>query len=60
MDAWLTKELSHCQFKDKRIEERFKQAVSSMNKNYGKSMPEIFNDWSEVKGAYRLLANRSS
>ncbi|MFN7097363.1 MAG: IS4 family transposase [Gammaproteobacteria bacterium] len=57
MDAWLTEELSYCQFKDQRLETRFKQVVSSMNKNFGKTIPEIFNDWSEVKGAYRFLSN---
>lgn len=59
MDDWLEDELAHSNFKDHRLALRFKKIVSVMNKNYGKSIPEMFNDWSQVKAAYRFLSNDS-
>ncbi len=57
MDKWLSNELAHSKFKDQRLEFRFKQIVCKIHKNYGKSIPEAFNDWGEVKAAYRFLSN---
>lgn len=57
MDEWLEKELAYSNFKDERLTTRFKQIVSTMHQNFGKSIPEIFNDWGEVKAAYRFMSN---
>lgn len=57
MDKWLSKELVHSKFKDQRLDSRFRQIICKIHKNYGKSIPEAFNDWGEVKAAYRFLSN---
>lgn len=31
--------------------------IGTINKNYGKSIPEQFDDWSKIKAAYRFLSN---
>jgi len=54
---WLEKELSICKFKDKRLEKRFKQLMTSINSNQGKSLPQACGSWSEAKATYRFLSN---
>jgi len=57
MCDWLDSELSGCVFKDKRLTDRFKSLVAQMAKGNGKSIPEICNEWSMTKAAYRFLSN---
>jgi len=54
---WLEKELSTCKFKDKRLEKRFKQLMTSINSNQRKSLPQACGSWSEAKATYRFLSN---
>ena len=57
MCEWLDAELSGCVFKDKRLTDRFKSLVNQMAKGNGKSIPEVCNEWSMTKAAYRFLSN---
>ncbi len=57
MDTWLKHEVATNNFKDKRLETRFINMMHCMHQNYGKTIPEMFNDWGEVKAAYRFLSN---
>ena len=57
MESWLDEELSSCGFKDKRLEKRFKTLVATFQGNHGKSIPQIFEEWSATKAVYRFLSN---
>lgn len=54
---WLEKELSECKFKDKRLDKRFKQLMTSIDSNQGKTLPQACGSWSEAKATYRFLSN---
>ena len=57
MEPWLEKELSTCRFKDKRLEKRFKDIVSTLASETGKTIPEVCEQWSTTKAMYRFLSN---
>jgi hypothetical protein len=59
MDTWLKQEVAANNFKGKRLETRFLNIKSCMHQTYAKTIPEMFNDWGEVKAAYRFLSNES-
>lgn len=54
---WLEKELSACNFKDERIEKRFKLLCKQLWKGLGEPIPFACQDWSNIKAAYRFLSN---
>lgn len=54
---WLEKELVDCKFKDKRLGKRFRQLMSSIESNQGKTLPQACGSWSEAKATYRFLSN---
>ena len=57
MESWLSKELSECSFKDRRLGARFEKIVSAISCSSGKSIPQVCEDWSMTKAAYRFLSN---
>lgn len=57
MHSWLRNELKSSEFKDERLKKRFEYIINAINHNYGKSIPQVFDEWSEIKATYRFLSN---
>lgn len=57
MSDWLEAELSGCEFKDKRLGDRFKKIVKALACGSGQSIPEVCEDWALTKSVYRFLSN---
>ena len=57
MSQWSDNEAEHCQFKDKRIGDRFRQILGAVSSLPGESIPQICQNWAETKAAYRFLSN---
>ncbi|OMH62219.1 IS4 family transposase [Leptospira interrogans] len=54
---WVEEEYVSLNLGDKRLDKRLKKIVSMMTKRGGMSLPDIFGNWSETKGAYRFFSN---
>jgi hypothetical protein len=57
-NEWLDQETNECEFKDKRIEKRFKGLLKQMWNGLGESIPYACQDWANTKAAYRFLSNK--
>lgn len=57
MGDWLDAELSGCEFKDKRLGDRFKKIAKALASGSGKSIPQVCEEWAMTKSAYRFLSN---
>lgn len=57
MSQWSDQETEHCQFKDKRIGDRFRQILEAVGALPGESIPQICQNWAETKAVYRFLSN---
>lgn len=57
MTNWLDNELSGCEFKDKRLGNRFKKIIKALSTGSGKSIPQVCEEWAMTKSAYRFLSN---
>ena len=55
--AWTDQELADCDFKDKRLGERFHALLSHLAAKPGESLPLACQDWANTKAAYRFLDN---
>lgn len=55
--TWLESEIDSSQFKDKRLNTRFKSLISQMWRGIGKSIPFACQDWANTKAAYRFFSN---
>ncbi|EMN74374.1 hypothetical protein LEP1GSC102_1503, partial [Leptospira interrogans str. UI 09600] len=55
---WVEEEYVSLNLGDKRLDKRLKKIVSMMSKRGGMSLPDIFGNWSETKGAYRFFQIR--
>ena len=56
-DVWLDRELTKCDFKDKRLGKRFRLLFERLASNPGESIPLACQDWANTKAAYRFLDN---
>ncbi|EMO69205.1 hypothetical protein LEP1GSC132_1621 [Leptospira kirschneri str. 200803703] len=54
---WVEEEYLSLNLGDKRLDQRLKKIVSVMTKRGGTSLPDIFGNWSDTKGAYRFFSN---
>jgi hypothetical protein len=54
---WLDTELSSCEFKDKRLGDRFKKIARALSSGSGKSIPQVCQEWAMTKSAYRFFSN---
>ncbi|EMY16359.1 hypothetical protein LEP1GSC043_2145 [Leptospira weilii str. Ecochallenge] len=54
---WVEEEYLSLNLGDKRLDKRLKKIVSVMTKRGGTSLPDIFGNWSNTKGAYRFFSN---
>jgi hypothetical protein len=57
MDAWIQDELSGCDLKDRRLEERLSKLLGDLSSRIGQGIPMACQDWSATKAAYRFLDN---
>lgn len=57
MNEWLDDELSGCEFKDKRLGERFKKISKALAVGCGHSIPHVCEEWAMTKSVYRFLSN---
>ena len=55
--SWAVEELAKVNFGDKRLDKRFLKVAASQGKSPQLSINASSEDWSCVKGAYRLFAN---
>lgn len=54
---WLEQETEACEFKDKRLNKRFKSLVTQLWNGIGETVPFSCQDWANTKAAYRFLSN---
>src|SRR5436309_3566986 len=45
------------EFGDKRLDRRGKRIIETLAKNSGKSLPQVFCNGSDLRGAYRFFSN---
>jgi len=55
--GWIDHELAGCQFKDERLEKRFRKLLEHLSEGIGESIPMACQDWANTKAAYRFFAN---
>ena len=48
-----------CNFKDKRLKERFRKILEQIWNGIGKTIPFACQDWANTKAAYRFLSNEN-
>ena len=56
---WAQLEFSAVCLGDSRRSERLVQVASSLAERPGASLPQVFSDWAELKGAYRFFSNKA-
>src|SRR4051812_35458741 len=56
---WAQLEFSSVSLGDSRRRERLVQVASSLAERPGASLPQVFTDWAELKGAYRFFSNKA-
>ncbi len=54
---WIEQEFSGCQFKDERIDKRFKSILNQLWTGIGEPIPYACADWANTKAAYRFFSN---
>jgi len=55
--TWFESELSGCDFKDVRLNKRFRNLTESLWQGRGESIPYACQDWANTKAAYRFFSN---
>jgi len=55
--GWLSEELARCEFKDERLNSRFRALTEKLWQGIGESIPFACQDWANTKAAYRFLSN---
>ena len=50
--GWIDRELAGCQFKDERLERRFRKLLEHLSGGTGESIPMACQDWANTKAAY--------
>jgi hypothetical protein len=53
-EAWVDRE---CEFKDERLDKRFRSLLDQLSSSPGDSIPLVCQDWANTKAAYRFLDN---
>ena len=57
-ETWITQELAGSEFRDARLNKRFRKLFEQLSEGPGESIPLICQDWANTKAAYRFLSNR--
>ena len=56
---WLDCDIASCNFKDKRLKERFRKLLEQIWNGVGQTIPFACQDWANTKAAYRFLSNEN-
>jgi hypothetical protein len=54
---WIDRELVGCEFRDARLNQRFRKLFEQLSDGTGESIPLVCQDWANTKAAYRFLSN---
>ena len=57
-ETWIAQELAGCEFRDARLNQRFRKFFEQLSDGPGESIPLVCQDWANTKAAYRFLSNR--
>jgi hypothetical protein len=56
-ESWIDRELAGCQFRDERLDRRFRKLLEQLSEGTGESIPMACQDWANTKAAYRFFSN---
>jgi Transposase DNA-binding/Transposase DDE domain len=56
-ETWIAQELAGSEFRDARLNKRFRKFFKQLSDDLGESIPLICQDWANTKAAYRFLSN---
>lgn len=57
-ETWIARELAGSEFRDARLNKRFRKLFDQLSDGMGKSIPLVCQDWANTKAAYRFLSNQ--
>lgn len=55
--TWIDRELAGSEFRDVRLNKRFRKLFEQFSEGTGESIPLVCQDWANTKAAYRFLSN---
>jgi len=55
--TWIDRELAGSEFRDVRLNKRFRILFEQLSEGIGESIPLVCQDWANTKAAYRFLSN---
>ena len=55
--AWIDRELVGSEFRDTRLNKRFRKLFEQLSDGIGESIPLVCQDWGNTKATYRFLSN---
>jgi hypothetical protein len=55
--TWIDRELAGSEFRDARLNKRFRKLFEQLSDGTGESIPLVCQDWANTKAAYRFLSN---
>ena len=55
--SWIDRELAGSEFRDVRLNKRFRKLFEQLSEGTGESIPLVCQDWANTKAAYRFLSN---
>jgi hypothetical protein len=56
-ETWIDRELVGSEFRDVRLNKRFRKLFEQLSEGTGESIPLVCQDWANTKAAYRFLSN---
>jgi hypothetical protein len=56
-ETWIDQELAGSQFRDVRLDKRFRTLLEQLSNGVGESIPLVCQDWANTKAAYRFFSN---
>src|SRR3954447_18894893 len=54
---WVDREIAGCEFRDARLDDRFRKLLTQIGSAMGQSIPLVCQDWANTKAAYRFFSN---
>ena len=57
-ETWIDRELAGSEFRDARLNQRFRKLFEQLSDGLGGSIPLVCQDWASTKAAYRFLSNQ--
>src|SRR4029079_1224975 len=60
MDEWINSELASLDIGDKRLNDRAKFIISKLSVAPGRTIPQAFQTWKDIKACYRFFNNEQT